>query len=232
MGDKSLPLATWRGRGPQSFGSAPPPPHQPSPGGSASATPPQGGSDMRCIRRSSITPPGRREGAARSRAGGGTNTPPRRISLARAEKPWRRRSSVCGIPAGLMAHTLPIAWDIYRAGINYGCVSHFLLAGPPPGRAYHSRKNGRSLMKMNHEWTRINTKTDGPPSTTCGTKMLLQFCALGVPLTSCPCWIGETPLDKPSCISCPDVNQGSTHDRPRDQTPGIVEGRFLMVDWR
>ena len=31
------------------------------------------------------------------------------------------------------------------------------LAGPPPCRADHSRKNGRSLMKMNHKWTRMNT---------------------------------------------------------------------------
>ena len=30
-------------------------------------------------------------------------------------------------------------------------------AGPPPRRADHTRKNGRSLMKTNHEWTRINT---------------------------------------------------------------------------
>ena len=28
---------------------------------------------------------------------------------------------------------------------------------PPPWCADHSRKNGRSLMKMNHEWTRMNT---------------------------------------------------------------------------
>ena len=27
----------------------------------------------------------------------------------------------------------------------------------PPCRADHSRKNGRSFMKMNHEWTRMNT---------------------------------------------------------------------------
>ncbi len=177
MGDKSLPLATWRGRGPQSFGSAPP--HRISLRLAARLLrlPLKGG--VICKPCSACTRPGRSPQSSRW----GANIPPReRISLARAEKPWRRRSSVCGIPAGLMAHTLPIAWDIYRAGINYGCVSHFLLAGPPPGRAYHSRKNGRSLMKMNHEWTRINTKTDGPPSTTCGTKMLLQFCALGVPL--------------------------------------------------
>ena len=55
--------------------------------------------------------------------------------------------------------------------------------GPPPCRADHSRKNGRSLLKMNHEWTRIDQKTDGPPSTTSGTKMLLQFCALGVTMS-------------------------------------------------
>ena len=32
-----------------------------------------------------------------------------------------------------------------------------VLAGPPPWRADHSRESGRSLMKMNHEWTRMNT---------------------------------------------------------------------------
>ena len=64
-------------------------------------------------------------------------------------------------------------------------------AGPPPCRADHSRKNGRSLMNMNHEWTQIDTNTDEPPSTTSGTKMLLQFCALGV--TSCPWWISFFP---------------------------------------
>ena len=56
-------------------------------------------------------------------------------------------------------------------------------ARPPPCRADHSRKNGRSLMKTNHECTRIDTKTDGPPSTTSGTEMLLQFCALGVTMS-------------------------------------------------
>ncbi len=57
------------------------------------------------------------------------------------------------------------------------------LAGPPPCCADHSRKNGRSFMKMNHEWTRRDTKTAGPPSTTSGTKMLLQFGALGVTMS-------------------------------------------------
>ena len=38
-------------------------------------------------------------------------------------------------------------------------------------------------MKMNHQWTRRNTKTDRPPSTTSGTKMLLQFCVLGVTMS-------------------------------------------------
>ena len=57
------------------------------------------------------------------------------------------------------------------------------LAAPPPCRADHSRKNSRSSMKMNHEWTRIDTKTDGPPSTASGTKMLLQFSDLGVTMS-------------------------------------------------
>ena len=56
-------------------------------------------------------------------------------------------------------------------------------AKPPLCRADHSRKNGRSSMKMNREWTRIDTKTDGPPSTTSGTKMRLQICALGVTMS-------------------------------------------------
>ena len=38
-------------------------------------------------------------------------------------------------------------------------------------------------MKTNHEWTRIDRKTDGPASTTSGTKMLLQFGALGVTMS-------------------------------------------------
>ena len=38
-------------------------------------------------------------------------------------------------------------------------------------------------MKMNHEWTRINTNTDGPASTTSGAKMRLQFCALAVTMS-------------------------------------------------
>ena len=38
-------------------------------------------------------------------------------------------------------------------------------------------------MKMNHECTRIDTKTDGPSSTTSGTRMLLQSCALGVTMS-------------------------------------------------
>ena len=54
------------------------------------------------------------------------------------------------------------------------------LAGPTPCRADHSRKNGRSLMKTHHEWTRIDTQIDGPTSTTSGTQMFLQFRVLGV----------------------------------------------------
>ena len=59
-----------------------------------------------------------------------------------------------------------------------------LPASPAPALpADYSRKNGRSLIKKNHEWTRIDRKTDGPPSTTSGAKMLLQFCALGVTMS-------------------------------------------------
>ena len=39
----------------------------------------------------------------------------------------------------------------------HGLTPSMWLAGRPPCRADHSRKNGRSLMKTNHEWTRINT---------------------------------------------------------------------------
>ena len=38
-------------------------------------------------------------------------------------------------------------------------------------------------MKTNHEGTRIGTRTDGPPSTTTGAKMLLHFCPVGVTLS-------------------------------------------------
>ncbi len=38
-------------------------------------------------------------------------------------------------------------------------------------------------MKRNHEWTRRYTNTDGPPSTIRDTKMLLQFCALGLTMS-------------------------------------------------
>ena len=38
-------------------------------------------------------------------------------------------------------------------------------------------------MKMNHEWTRRDTKIGAPPPTTSGTKLLLQFGALGVTMS-------------------------------------------------
>ena len=66
---------------------------------------------------------------------------------------------------------------------TFGEIPDCPRAGPPPCRADHSRRDGRSFMKMNHEWTRIDTKTDGPASTTSGTKMLLQFCARGVTMS-------------------------------------------------
>ena len=56
-------------------------------------------------------------------------------------------------------------------------------AGPPPCRADHSTKNGRPLIELNHEWTRIDQKTGAPPSTTSSAKILLPFCALGVTMS-------------------------------------------------
>ena len=38
-------------------------------------------------------------------------------------------------------------------------------------------------MKTNHKWTSIGTRTDGPPSTTTGAKMLRHFCPVGVTLS-------------------------------------------------
>ena len=72
---------------------------------------------------------------------------------------------------------------------NYGRLDVFsrelrtMVSRSPPCRADHSRKNSRSLTKTNHEWTRIDSKRDRPPSTTSGTKMLLQFRALGVAMS-------------------------------------------------
>ena len=103
-------------------------------------------------------------------------------------------------------------------------------------------------MKTNHEWTRIDKKTDGVPSTTSGAKMRLQSCALGVTMSwddgfpgaraSRPhqAWhsLGHLPhLDQPgtaSWLSPPQgaqcdqefLNQGSTHAQRRDRTPGTL----------
>ena len=99
---------------------------------------------------------------------------------------------------GAMALLRPGRWGACPQG---GCLRHrrklsggqrdSMRAGRPRSqgmpsrrcRADHSRKNGRSFMKMNHECTRIDTKTDGPSSTTSGTRMLLQSCALGVTMS-------------------------------------------------
>ena len=49
------------------------------------------------------------------------------------------------------------------------------IGRPPPCLADHSRKIGRSSANTNHEWTRIDAKTDGTPSTTSGIYMRLRF---------------------------------------------------------
>ena len=59
-------------------------------------------------------------------------------------------------------------------------------APAPHDGADHSRKNGRSLMKTNHEWTRMNTNRPEDRWTSFNhkhTKMLLQFCALAVTMS-------------------------------------------------
>ena len=58
-----------------------------------------------------------------------------------------------------------------------GFVSGKVSPAPAPTTTVRitQRKNSRSSMKTNHQWTRIVTKTDGPPSTTSGTNMLLSL---------------------------------------------------------
>ena len=58
------------------------------------------------------------------------------------------RVAACGIAPKLSGSQR----DSMRAGRPRSRARLF-----PPGRADHSRKNGRSFMKTNHEWTRINT---------------------------------------------------------------------------
>ena len=49
----------------------------------------------------------------------------------------------------------------------------------------HPRRTRRDKKEIHegHEGPRRDTKTDGPPSTTSGAKMLLQYCALGVTMS-------------------------------------------------
>ena len=76
----------------------------------------------------------------------GPITPPLRGS--RRSRAARRRLMRWGVGAGRLLRKPTCAlWETpVRPRV-----------GPPPCRADHSRKNGRSLMKTNHEWTRINT---------------------------------------------------------------------------
>ena len=65
----------------------------------------------------------------------------------------------------------------------YSCLTLNRAPAPPTTVRITQRKNSRSSMKTNHQWTRIGTRTDGPPSTTTGAKMLLHFCPVGVTLS-------------------------------------------------
>ena len=74
-----------------------------------------------------------------------------------------------------------------RRGGSYESETGFVSGKPGPrpphDGAITQRENSRSSMKTNHQWTRIGTRTDGPPSTTTGAKMLLHFCPVGVTLS-------------------------------------------------
>ena len=65
----------------------------------------------------------------------------------------------------------------------YSCLTLNRAPAPPTTVHITQRENSRSSMKTNHQWTRIGTRTDGPPSTTTGAKMLLHFCPVGVTLS-------------------------------------------------
>ena len=65
----------------------------------------------------------------------------------------------------------------------YSCLTLNRAPAPPTTVRITQRENSRSSMKTNHQWTRIGTRTDGPPSTTTGAKMLLHFCPVGVTLS-------------------------------------------------
>ena len=66
------------------------------------------------------------------------------------------------------------------------------IAGPPPCRADRSRNNGRSLMKMNHEWTRRNTKRHEDRWTSYNDKRHQNTSAI-----SCPWWDFVSLVDNP-----------------------------------
>ena len=96
---------------------------------------------------------------------------------------------------------------------------------PPPARADHSRKNGL----VDEDEPRMDTKTDEPPSTTSGTKVLLQFCALGG--TSCPWWITPPNWFQPRmrrphvAVGVSPWNSGAPKAEPRRRRQRVASGR-------
>ena len=93
-------------------------------------------------------------------------TPPLRGS--RRSRAVRRRLMRWGVSAGrLLRKPTCTLWE------TPVCPR----AGPPPCRGDHSRKNGRSLMKVNHEWTRRQMDLLQPQAAP------KQFCALGVTMS-------------------------------------------------
>ena len=75
--------------------------------------------------------------------------------------------------------------DARRGGSFEGETGLFQASSAPATTTVRitQRENSRSSMKTNHQWTRIGTRTDGPPSTTTGAKMLRHFCPVGVTLS-------------------------------------------------
>ena len=62
---------------------------------------------------------------------------------------------------------------------NPGVVSD--KSGPCPGGRIIRGRNCGSFLKTNHQWTRMNTNWDGPPSMTSGARMHLRYRDLEIP---------------------------------------------------
>ena len=88
-----------------------------------------------------------------------------------------------GAGGGVWESNPPVPTSSRRTGFEdqeshqtlFASTRQYSIAAPPPHTTWR--------IIMNHEWTRRDKKTDGTPPTTSGTKMLLQFFALGVTMS-------------------------------------------------